>query len=53
MIGYAAGALAVALIFFSIWDAARGEGEGIVPLLVGFAMLLVAAGALKSSETRV
>jgi hypothetical protein len=53
MIGYVFGVLAVSLIVFSIWDTAKGGGEGMVPLLVGFAMLLAAAGALRSSETRV
>jgi hypothetical protein len=53
MIGYVAGGLAVALIVFSIWDAAKGGGEGMVPLLAGFALLLAAAGALRSNETRV
>ncbi len=53
VIGYATGCLAVALIVFSILAAARGGGEGMVPLLVGFALLLAAVGALGSNETRV
>ncbi|MDQ3920188.1 MAG: hypothetical protein M3348_17130 [Acidobacteriota bacterium] len=53
MIGYASGGLAVALIIFSILDAAKGGGESVVPLLVGFALLLAAVGALRSNETRV
>ncbi len=51
-IGYAAGGLAVASIIFSILDAARGGGEGMVPLLVGLGLLLAAVGALRSNETR-
>jgi len=53
MIGYAAGALAVALIIFSIWDTARGGGEGMVPLLSGLALLLLAVGTLRTGESRV
>ena len=53
LIGYVCGGLAVALIIFSIHDAAKGGGEGMVPLLVGFALLLAAVGALRSNETRV
>lgn len=53
LIGYVLAGLAVALIIFSNWVAARGGGEGLVPLLVGFAMLLAAMGALKASQTRV
>jgi uncharacterized membrane protein len=53
VIGYACGGLAVALIVFAILDAAGGGGEGMVPLLVGFALLLVAVGALRPSKTRV
>lgn len=53
MIGYALGGLAVTLIIFSVWAAAKGGGEGMVPLLVGFALLLAAVGALGSNETRV
>lgn len=53
LIGYASGGLAVALIIFSIWAAARGGGEGMIPLLVGFAMLLVAVGALGPGRPRV
>lgn len=53
VIGYACGGLAVALIVFSILDAAKGGGEGMVPLLVGFALLLAAVGALRSNERRV
>ena len=52
LIGYACGGLSVALIVFSIWGAARGGGEGMVPLLVGFALLLVAVGALRPSRAR-
>jgi uncharacterized membrane protein len=51
VIGYACGGLAVALIVFSILDAARGGGEGIVPLLVGFALLLAAVGMLRPNRT--
>jgi hypothetical protein len=51
--GYACGVLAVALIVFSILDAAKGGGEGMVPLLIGFALLLVAVGALRPGRTRV
>ncbi len=50
--GYAPGGLAVALIIFSILDAVKGGGEGMVPLLVGFGLLLTAVGALGSNETR-
>ena len=53
VIGYAFGGLAVALIIFSIVAAARGGGEGMLPLLVGFALLLAAVGALQSNERRV
>lgn len=53
VIGYALGALAVSLIVFAIRDASKGGGEGMVPLLVGFALMLAAAGALRSGETRV
>jgi uncharacterized membrane protein len=53
LIGYACGGLAVALILFSIWAASRGGGEGMIPLLVGFAMLLVAVGTLRPDHTRV
>ena len=53
MIGYALGGMAVTLIIFSVRAAARGGGEGMVPLLVGFALLLAAVGALGSNETRV
>lgn len=53
LIGYACGGMAVALIIFSILAAARGGGEGILPLLVGFGLLLVAVGALRSGKTRV
>lgn len=52
IIGCACGGLAVALILFSIWAAAKGGGEGMSTLLVGFALLLVAVGALKPSRTR-
>lgn len=53
VIGYACGALAVALITFSIWAAARGGGEGMTPLLAGFALLMVAVLALKPNRTSV
>lgn len=53
VIGYACGALAVALILFSIWAAAKGGGEGMIPLLAGFGMLLVAVSALRAGGTRV
>jgi hypothetical protein len=52
LIGYACGGLAVALIVFSILAAAGGGGEGMLPLLVGFGLLLVAVGALRPSKTR-
>ena len=52
MIGYACGGLAVALILFSVLAAARGGGEGIVPLLLGFALLLAAVGTLGPNKTR-
>ena len=52
LLGYIFGGLAVALIVFSILSAARGGGEGMLPLLVGFALLLAAVGVLGSSETR-
>ena len=52
MIGYALGGLAVALIVFSVRAASKGGGEGLVPLLVGFALLLAAVGVLRSNETR-
>ena len=51
IIGYACGGLAVAFVLFSIWSAARGGGEGMVPMLLGFALLLVAVFALKPSRT--
>jgi len=51
VIGYACGGLAVALILFAVFDAARGGGEGMVPLLVGFALLLAAVGMLRPSRT--
>lgn len=51
LIGYACGALAVALIVFSILAAARGGGEGMLPLLVGFGLLLVAVGTLRPGRT--
>ena len=53
VIGYACGGLAVALILFSIWAASKGGGEGMTPLLVGFALLLVAVGTLRPGRTRV
>ena len=53
VIGYASGGLAVALMLFSILNAAKGGGQGMVPLLVGFGLLLAAVGALGSNETRV
>ena len=51
--GYSFAGLAVALIVFSIVAAARGGGEGMLPLLVGFGLLLAAVGALGSNERRV
>lgn len=51
-IGYACGGLAVALTLFSVLAAARGGGEGMVPLLVGFGLLLAAVGMLGQSRTR-
>ena len=51
VIGYACGGLAIALIIFSIWAAAKGGGEGMLPLLVGFGLLLVAVGALRPGRT--
>ncbi len=53
VIGYACGGLAVALIIISIWAALKGGGEGMIPLLVGFGLLLVAVGTLKPGRTRV
>ena len=53
VIGYACGGLAVALILFSVRVAAKGGGEGMLPLLVGFALLLVAVGSLRPGRTRV
>ncbi len=53
VIGYACGGLAVALILFSIWAASKGGGEGMIPLLVGFGLMLVAVSALRPSRTRV
>jgi uncharacterized membrane protein len=52
-IGYACGGLAVALILFSITAAARGGGEGMMPLLVGFGLLSVAVSALRPDRPRV
>ncbi|MBV9927236.1 MAG: hypothetical protein JOZ96_19620 [Acidobacteria bacterium] len=51
IIGYACGGLSVAFVIFSIWSAARGGGEGMVPMLVGFALLLVAVFTLKPART--
>lgn len=53
VIGYACGGLAVALMLFSIWAAAKGGGEGMLPLLVGFALLLVAVSALGPGRMKV
>ncbi len=53
VMGYSFAGLALALIVFSIIAAARGGGEGMLPLLVGFALLLAAVGALSSNERRV
>jgi hypothetical protein len=53
LIGYACGALAVGLIVFSILAAARGGGEGMLPLLVGFGLLLVAVFTLRPGRTKV
>ena len=52
-IGYACGGLAVSLVIFSIWAAAKGGGEGLVPLLVGFGLLLAAVLTLRNGGTRV
>lgn len=52
IIGYACGGLSIAFVLFSIWSAARGSGEGMVPMLLGFALLLVAVFTLKPSRTR-
>lgn len=51
VIGCACGGLSVALIVFTIWVTAKG-GEGMIPLLVGFALLLTAVGTLRPSNTR-
>jgi hypothetical protein len=51
MIGYALGGLAVTLVVFSVWVASKGGGEGMVPLLIGFALLLAAVAALRSNGT--
>jgi hypothetical protein len=51
VIGYACGGLAVAFVLFSIWAAARGGGEGMATLLVGFALLLIAVGTLRPTRT--
>jgi hypothetical protein len=53
IIGYACGGMAVALIIFSIVVAARGGGEGMLPMLVGFCLLLVAVFMLKPGSTQV
>lgn len=53
VIGYSCGGLAVALILFSIWAAMKGGGEGMIPLLAGFGLLLVAVSALKPGRTSV
>ena len=45
------GGLAVALIVFSVRAAARGGGEGMVPLFIGFALLLAAVNTLRSNGT--
>ena len=52
LIGYSCAGLAVALIVFSVRAAARGGGEGMLPLLVGFGLLVVAVGALRPNEPR-
>lgn len=52
VIGYACGGLAVALIVFSVMAAARGGGEGMTSLLVGFGLLLVAVSTLRPGSTR-
>ena len=41
------------MIVFSIWAAARGGGEGMLPLLVGFGLLLVAVAALRPGRPAV
>lgn len=53
VIGYACGALAVALLLFSIWAATKGGGEGMIPLLTAFGLLLVAVSVLRPGRTRV
>ncbi|HWS90551.1 MAG TPA: hypothetical protein VN282_26520 [Pyrinomonadaceae bacterium] len=52
VIGYACGGLAVALVIFSTLAAAKGGGEGMLPLLVGFGLLLAAVAVLRPSKTR-
>lgn len=52
VIGYSCGALAVALILFSIWVTSKGGGEGLIPILAGFGLLLVAVSALRPGTTR-
>lgn len=51
IIGCACGGLSVALTFFAIWVTDRG-GDGMIPLLVAFALLLAAVSVLRPSETR-
>ena len=54
VIGTACAILSVTLIFFSVWAANGGGGDdGMAAQLVGFALLLVAVGTLRSDETRV
>ena len=51
VIGYVCAGLAVALIIYSAWAVGGGGTGGMVPLLTGFVLLLVAVGALKSNST--
>jgi hypothetical protein len=53
VVGYACGGLAVALIVFSIVAAVRGGGEGMLPMLMGFGLLLVAMFTLRPDHPRV
>lgn len=53
LIGYTCAVLSVGLIGFSILAAAKGGGEGMLPLLVGFGLLLVAVGTLRPDRPRV
>ena len=51
VIGYVCAGLAVALIIFSAWAVGGGGTGGMVPLLIGFVLLLVAVGALRTGKT--